>query len=85
MSAQLLKEPRDYIESCRKALAAAGENIEVRGEVMMGQRLGEIRRMVEEYEIDLVAMNTKDEDQLAMHGLAYPLAVELRDVALLML
>jgi hypothetical protein len=30
-------------------------------------------------------MNTKDEDQLAMHGLAYPLAVELRDIPLLML
>ena len=30
-------------------------------------------------------MNTKDDDQLAMHGLAYPLAVELRDIPLLML
>lgn len=30
-------------------------------------------------------MNTKDEDQLAMHGLAYPLAVELREIPLLML
>jgi hypothetical protein len=30
-------------------------------------------------------MNTKDEDQLAMHGLAYPLAIELRTIPLLML
>jgi len=31
------------------------------------------------------SLNTKDEDQLAMHGLAYPLAVELRQIPLLML
>lgn len=30
-------------------------------------------------------MHTKDEDQSAMHGLAYPLAVELRETPLLML
>ena len=30
-------------------------------------------------------MNTKDEDQLAMHGLAYSLAIELRAIPLLML
>ena len=35
--------------------------------------------------VDLLVMNTKDEDQLAMHGLAYPLAVELRQIPLLML
>ena len=85
LHAQLLKEPRDYIESCRKALVEAGEHIDVRGEVLMGQRLGEIRRLIEEHDVDLLVMNTKDEDLLAMHGLAYPLAVELRDVAILML
>ena len=30
-------------------------------------------------------MYTKDEDQMAMHGVAYPLAVELRETPLLML
>ncbi len=30
-------------------------------------------------------LNTKDEDQLAMHGIAYALAVELRQIPLLML
>jgi len=30
-------------------------------------------------------MNTKDEDQLAMHGLAYPLAIEVRSIPLLLL
>jgi len=30
-------------------------------------------------------MYTKDEDQMAMHGVAYQLAVELRETPLLML
>jgi hypothetical protein len=29
-------------------------------------------------------MHTRDQDQLAMHGLAYPLAVELRHIPLLL-
>ena len=30
-------------------------------------------------------MNTKDDDQFAMHGLAYPLAIQVRSVPLLLL
>lgn len=82
---RLLKDPADYIDSCRKALLGLGEQVEVIGEVSMGQRLGEIRRLITAHDVDLVVMNTKDDDQLAMHGLAHPLAVELRGVAILML
>ena len=38
-----------------------------------------------EDEVDLLVLNTKDDDQLAMHGLAYPLAIELREIPLLLL
>jgi hypothetical protein len=41
--------------------------------------------MVEENEADLLVMHTKDDDQLAMHGLAYPLAIEVRSIPLLLL
>ena len=30
-------------------------------------------------------LHTKDDEQLAMHGLAYPLCVELREIPLLLL
>ena len=40
---------------------------------------------IDEHKIDLLVMNTKDEYQTAMHGLAYPLAVELRSIPLLLL
>ena len=83
--AQLMKEPGDYVESCRNVLAAAGVSLDVRSTVTMGHRLREYKRLIEHHEVDLLIMNTNDEDQDAMHGLARPLAVELRDIPLLML
>ena len=51
----------------------------------MGRHLAEYRRLVEAHEVDLLVMHTKDEDQMAMHGMAYPLAIELRQIPLLLL
>lgn len=82
---RLLKEPSDYIEGCRESLAAAKIDIDVRAEVTIGHRLSEHQKLIEDHGVDLVVMNTKDDDQFAMHGLAYALAVELRSVPLLML
>ncbi len=82
---QLLKEPSDYVGSCRDILAAQEISIDTRGIVMLGHHLREYKRLIVEHEVDLLVLNTKDEDQLAMHGLAYPLAVELREIPLLML
>ncbi len=82
---QLVKEPRDYIASCRRILQDAGVSIRVEEIVVLGHRISEYRKLIEEHEVDLLVFNTKDEDQLAMHGLAYPLAVELQQVPLLML
>ena len=53
--------------------------------VMIGHRLSEYQRLTEDHKIDLLVMNTKDEYQAAMHGLAYPLAVGLRTIPLLLL
>ena len=82
---QLLKGPRDYIESCRRQIAEQRRPCEIGEIVTMGRRLGEYRRLITEHRVDLLVFNTLDDDQLAMHGLAYPLAVELRQIPLLML
>ncbi len=82
---QLLKEPHDYITACIKGLAASGLGVEVHEHVVFGHQMRICHAMVEEDGIDLLVMNTKDADQLAMHGLAYPLAVEIRHIPLLML
>lgn len=82
---QLLKEPTDYIRSCREVLEAEGLPIAVEEIVTKGLHRREFKQLVEKHEVDLLVFNTKDEDQLAMHGLAYPLAVELRQIPLLLL
>jgi len=82
---QLLKDPRDYIHSCQKTISDQALPVVLEEIVTMGRRLSEYRRLIDEHDIDLLVFNTLDEDQLAMHGLAYPLAVELRQIPLLML
>ena len=82
---RLLKDPQDYIESCREGLARTSPELTIESIVTAGHHIQVYRRLVEEHEVDLLVMNTKDEDQLAMHGLAYSLAIELRTIPLLML
>ncbi len=85
VEAQLLKQPRDYIQSCQEVIEAQGVPVEIRAIVAMGDRVDEYLRLVEGHSVDLLVLNTLDGDQLAMHGQAYPLAVELRGIPLLML
>ena len=82
---QLLKEPCDYIESCQAVIEDSQRSIEVVPIVAMGHLVRDYQRMVEKHDVDLLVFNTKEEDQLAMHGVAYPLVVELRCLPLLML
>ena len=81
---RLLAEPKDYIESCRKVIEQA-ENVKVEAIVTSGHLLKDHLKLVDQHEIDLLIFHTKDDDQLAMHGLAYPLAVEMRNRPLLLL
>jgi hypothetical protein len=82
---QLLKEPHDYIHSCQQTIGEQALPVVVEEIVTMGRRLSEYRRLIDDHRIDLLVFNTLDDGQLAMHGLAYPLAVELRQIPLLML
>ena len=83
--AQMLKEPRDYIRSCKEEIINHRPSVRVEEIVTVGSRLTEFRRLIDKYTVDLLVMHTKNEDQSAMHGLAYPLAVELRETPLLLL
>ena len=82
---QLLREPHDYIHSCAEVLHQAGPPIRIEEIVTLGHYLRDYQRLVEKHAVDLLVLNTKQEDQLAMHGVAYPLCVELRDTPILML
>jgi len=85
MRERLLKEPHDFVASCRAGLEAAGIDLHVNEIISLGHRLRTYVELVESHTVSLLVLNTKDEDQHAMHGLAYPLAVELRQIPLLML
>lgn len=81
---QLLAEPRDYIESCRQVIEESG-NVEVESIVTVGHLMKDHLQIIEDNHVDLLILHTKDDDQLAMHGLAYPLAVEMRTIPMLMI
>ena len=81
---RLLAEPRDYIESCRQVLEQQAQ-VKVESIVTCGHLLKDHQKLIEEHEIDLLVLHTKDDDQLAMHGLAYPLAVEMRKRPMLLI
>ncbi len=85
MRRQLLKEPADYVASCAAVVRDAGLPVTVQQLVTFGHRLPEYQKLIEQHRVDLLVLNTKDEGQLAMHGMAYALAVELRQIPLLML
>ena len=85
LTKQLLKDPDEYIASCQKILKQVHVDVKIERSVTLGHQLKEHIQLIERRQTDLLVLNTKDDDQLAMHGLAYPLAVQLRRTPLLML
>lgn len=82
---QLLKEPSDYISSCIEVIQSAGLSFGVDSIVEFGHGAADFKRLVEANGVDLMIFFTKDESQIAMQGMAYSLAVEIRNIPLLML
>lgn len=82
---KLLQQPTDYVETCRAVIATQRAQLDVRPLIVMGHHLSTYKQLVHDHEVDLLVMNTKDDDQLAMHGMAYPIAVEIREIPLLLL
>ena len=81
----LLKESSDYIATCIEALHTARPELKCESRVTRGHFLRQYTKLIEQSEIDLLVANTKDDDQLAMHGMAYSLSVELINTAMLLL
>ncbi len=82
---RLLKDATDFIAACVTELKDHNVPLEIHALVERGHRLKQYVELVTEHRIELVVANTKDEDQLAMHGMAYSLCVELTGTAMLLL
>ena len=83
--ARLLKDARDFAEAAGTGIVQADLGIEVKCLAKVGRRLDDYRKQIEEDKVDLLVMYAKEEDQMAMHGMAHPLAVELREIPMLLL
>jgi len=82
---QLLKEAGDYIETCLAELRDKRPTVTFHSSIARGHHLEQYQQLVESHHVDLLLVNTNDEHQLAMHGMAYALSVELIDRMLLLL
>lgn len=82
---RLIEDASAYIEAVIEGVKLARPKVQMVSTVRMGHAASSYKSLVEEQETDILVFNTKDEDQLAMHGIAYSLAVELLDRPLLML
>ena len=84
LDALLHKEAADYLAAAAAGLDRAGLGLTVQPHISRGHRLRAFRELAAEHAADLVVVNTKDDDQLAMQGTAYALAVELDGLAMLL-
>lgn len=82
---QLLKEPDDYFHSCATTLKQKYPQLQISSLVIFSELVAEYRHQIDSRKLDLLVLSAKDERQQAMHSVAYPLAVELRQIPLLLI
>jgi hypothetical protein len=82
---QLLKEPEEYFHSCAEMLRQHYPQMRVNSLVIFSEVVAEYRHQIASRKLDLLVLSAKDERQYAMHSVAYPLAVELRHIPLLLI
>lgn len=82
---RLLQDSANYAQSVVDVAASERPSLTVTPVIRTGHRVELCVKMIEDDRVDLLVLNTKDEEQMAMHGLAYPLAVQLRKIPLLLL
>lgn len=82
---QLLKAPREYIDSVAGVLQRAGIEEKVVPLVRVGRGVAAYQELMAEHDIDLLILNSKDERQQAMHAKAHAIAVQIRSRPLLLL
>lgn len=82
---QLVLDNQNYINTCAQVIAEAGLKIQTHAIVKSGHRLTTYKDLIQQNEVDLLVLNTKDPEQLAMRGSAFAMAVEMRHIPLLLL
>ena len=81
----LLKLPHDFVLSAKASLQTKFPDLRIEEIVRFGTALSDYESIIDEKDIDLLILNTKEAGQLAMNGIAYAMAVEFKDRPLLLL
>ena len=81
----LLKLPSDFITQISATLGERCPNLKPESVVRLGHTLSDFHYLLEQREVSLLVINTKVDEQLAMGGKAYGIAVEFKDSPLLLL
>ncbi len=82
---QLNRDVVRYLQAAQQSMQEAGVPIQIETELTTGHRLATYKKLIVSHKADLLVMNTKDDDQLAMHGLAYAMSVEFVEIPQLLL
>ena len=80
---QLLHMAEQFISSCEHELGE--QHFTIEKHVNFGNPLIEYKNLCSEHQVDLLVLNSKDADHVAMDGPAYELAVEMRNIPVLLL
>ena len=65
-------------------LKARGLEIKVHSLALMGHAVKDYRAHISDHHTDLLIMQARDDDQLAMRDISYSLSIELREIPLLL-
>jgi len=82
---RLVHEAEDFLNAWATSIRADRRDLKIETRVQLGHTTREYMAIASETGADLIVFNTRKDDQLAMHGVAYALAVELLDTPLLMI
>ena len=82
---ELFKQANDYIRRCQQVLANVKPNLKTEAIIEMGYPLSTYRKMLSQSQHTLLVIEGKDEKQVAMRGLAYTVAIEFSDIAVLLI
>lgn len=82
---QLTVVPLHYIESVQEVLATQRPDLETEMNVGIGHLISSYSEMVKTHKVDILVVQTKDDTQMAAHSLGYSLAIEFKEMPVLLI
>jgi hypothetical protein len=85
LAEQLTDMPRHYAEAVAKQIEQHQKPLKLESIIEFGHLITNYREMIAREPVSLLVFTTKDDTQLAMHSLGYSLAVEFRNMPILLI